>query len=258
MAVMLLTGCASGIGQHMAGVLAGHRLMLTDLNAETLPPDSENTRSRPLDVRDPTAWEAVISETVSHFGRLDVLMNIAGVIQPAYIADTTPAQIDLHVDVNIKGVMYGTWAVLGQMQKQGSGHIINMASLAALAPIPGIGVYSASKFAVRAFSLAAAVELRDKGISVSVVCPDAVQTPMLDLQRAYPEAVLTFSAPRILTVHDVEKALLLALEKRPLEITLPRYRGWLGKLAGALPGLALRLAPIFTRIGRGKQTRLQT
>ena len=78
----------------------------------------------------------------------------------------------------------------------GSGHIVNIASLASLVPSPGLALYSASKYAVRAFSLAAAEELREHGVAVTTVCPDAVRTAMLDKQLDYPEAALTFTAPR--------------------------------------------------------------
>src|SRR5205823_4569252 len=110
------------------------------------------------------------------------------------------------------------------------GHIINIASMAALAPIPGISLYSASKYAVRGFSLAAAQELRAHGVYVTVVCPDAVQTPMLDAQLAHDEAAATFSGPRLLTVEEVGRAIIgQGLARRPLEIYLPPSRGWLAR-----------------------------
>ena len=89
-------------------------------------------------------------------GRIDVLMNVAGIIAPGKVHEITADRMLSHLDVNARGVMLGTQAAARQMVRQGQGHIINIASLAGLAPIPGIAPYTASKFAVRGFSLAVA------------------------------------------------------------------------------------------------------
>ena len=107
---------------------------------------------------------------------------MAGVLRVERVEDLQPESVALQLDVNTKGVILGTQAAAKVMVGQGRGHIINIASMAALAPVPGISVYSASKFAVRGFSLAAAQELEDRGVQVTVVCPDAVDTPMVDYQ----------------------------------------------------------------------------
>jgi NAD(P)-dependent dehydrogenase (short-subunit alcohol dehydrogenase family) len=93
------------------------------------------------------------------------------------------------------------------------------ASPAAFAPVPGLSLYAASKFAVRGFSLAAAQELRRHGVFVTVVCPDAVRTPMLALQRDYPEAALTFSGPRTL---GVEAQITLRMTATKIAYTTPQ------------------------------------
>ncbi len=120
-------------------------------------------------------------------------------MRPGHTPELLDGDVELQIGVNLKGVIYGTREAARLMLRQPDlarrGHIVNIASLAALAPIPGLTVYSATKYAVRAFSLAAAEELRPLGIAVTVVCPDAVKTPMLDLQVGYEEAALTFTAP---------------------------------------------------------------
>jgi 3-oxoacyl-[acyl-carrier protein] reductase len=265
--VMILTGCASGIGRHLVDVLAqrGHYLIATDINLQALQAyavqagwNPERVLVHQLDVREAAAWEKIIKLAIDTWGCLDVLINSAAYLMPAYLADATPEHIDQHIDVNVKGLMYGTLAAAQAMIPQRHGHIINFASLAGMAPIPGIGLYSASKYAVRGFSLIAALELREKGIAVTTISPDAVQTPMLDLELQRDEAAITFTAPRILSVEDIGKIVLWVLEKKPLEIAVPRYRGWWAKIAGILPGLATRLHPIFNRQGRAKQQRERT
>jgi 3-oxoacyl-[acyl-carrier protein] reductase len=261
--VFLITGCASGIGRHLAErvVAAGHCLLATDVDAAALadvakqgdwPPTRVETLR--LDVCDPDAWREAIDRIVARWGRIDVLMNVAGVIQPGYVHEITADKMLCHLDVNARGTMLGTQAAARQMVQQRHGHIVNIASMAALAPVPGIAPYTASKFAVRGFTLAVAHELRPHGVSVSCVCPDAVQTPMLDLQMSHESAALTFSGKRYLTVEDVGRVIFdKVLPRRPLEVMIPRHRGWLAKLTSLLPGTAAWILPSLTRGGLQRQ-----
>lgn len=262
-----ITGCASGIGRHAADVLisAGHTVFATDLRIEPLRDFAEarawpeaRAHCRALDVRDPAAWEAAFAEAVQKMGAVDVLLNVAGFLKPAYTLDTSGVDVDMHFDVNTKGVVHGTRVAARHMVDRRRGHIVNIASLAALAPVPGLALYSASKYAVRAFSLAAAQELRRHGVYVSVVCPDAVRTPMLDLQLDSPEAELTFSAPRVLTPDDIVRALLDdVLPRRPLQLSIPRSRALLARLADLFPQTSLLLEPLIRRVGRSRQARMR-
>jgi NAD(P)-dependent dehydrogenase (short-subunit alcohol dehydrogenase family) len=204
---VLVTGCASGIGCDLAQVLlaAGHRVLATD---RVLPPLQQAARRwaaprvpeqlqlRALDVTDPLAWEAAVAAAQRCWGGLDVLVSVAGVLVPGWAHELTDDAVDLHLDVNVKGVVHGVRAVVPGMIAQGHGHIVNVASLAALAPVSGLALYCASKYAVRGYSLSVALELRPHGIAVTVVCPDPVQTPMLDVQRDVEAAAMTFSGPR--------------------------------------------------------------
>jgi len=263
----VLTGCASGIGQHLADVLVaqGHRVLATDINLAALEEyarargwPSERILIRWLDVRDPVAWAEILQEAVSAFGNVDVLMNVAGYLRPGWVHDGQPQEVHRHFDTNAKGVIFGTQAAARLMVQQRQGHIINIASMAALAPVPGIALYSASKFAVRAFSLAAAYELRPYGVYVTVVCPDAVQTPMFDLQKGYDEAVLTFSAPRLLKVEDVARVILKrVLPRKPLEVFVPARRGWLARFVDLFPTTSFVLVPLFRRRAQARQARLR-
>lgn len=216
--------------------------------------DPERVLVARLDVRDIANWQQVIDQTLARWGRIDVGLNVAGVLRAGYVSEFDPADIDFIVDINVKGVLLGSRLLTEQMVRQGSGHLINMASLAALSPVPGLSLYSASKFAVRAFTLAAAGELRSRGVRVSVVCPDLVDTNMLTQQIDRPEAALSFTGPRTLTVQDVERAVLHgALERNRVEIILPASRGWLSKLGNVFPGLTFRAADALLKKGRQKQ-----
>jgi 3-oxoacyl-[acyl-carrier protein] reductase len=248
----VISGCASGIGKHMALVLARapqqHNIVMLDINGEALRAVvrehglSEQSRIavEQHDVRDVAGWEQVVQRAVQRFGALDVMLNVAGYLKPGYIDALAPAEIDRQIDVNVKGVMYATQVGAQQMKRQGRGHIVNIASIAGLSHVPGLSVYCASKHAVRGFTLSVAHELAREGVAVSVICPDAVETPMLDLQVSYAEAAMTFGAGRGLTLAEVEAEVLDVLEKRPLERVIPvpgSGRGTMSKLANAFPEL---------------------
>lgn len=284
--VVLVTGAASGIGRQIAAALAarGDRVAAADIDeaalarAELGPGTSPGTSPGPspgetgtpgpgvlrlrLDVRDPDDWQRALDRTEAAYGPLDVLLNVAGVLRPGYLHTVTPADIALHLDVNVKGVALGLQAAAARMVARRRGHIVNVGSLASLAPVSGLGLYAASKFAVRGLSLAAAQDLQPHGVAVTLVMPDAVQTPMLDLQVDRPEAALTFSGGRSLTAAEVAQAVLRAIDtppgappgaRPPLEVALPAGRALLARLAGAFPGPMLLLAPLLARRGRARQ-----
>ena len=267
--VFVLTGCASGIGLHLANALIqrGHRVIATDVRLERLEQHAEDhqwpmdrVRLRRLDVCDPIHWGAVMLSSANEFGGLNVLLNIAGYLYSANVEFDKPMEVHKQVDINLKGVIFGTQAAARQMlaQEQQGGHIINIASVAGLGPVPGFSVYAATKSAVRSYSLSAAMELQSKGIAVTVVCPDTVDTPMLHGQIDNPQAALMFAAPKILTVTELENAILKkVLIDRPFEFHLPPARCRIARLANAFPSLAMRFVDGMMKRGRIKQSEMK-
>jgi len=261
--VIWLTGCASGVGLHLTGAFLqrGYRVVATDINIKELEHqanhqgwDRNNVLIIKLDVTSQDDWQSVYQEVIKRWGRIDKLLNIAGYLKPGFIHETDSNEIDRHIDINVKGLIIGSQLVAKHMVKNGHGHIINIASLAGLAPIPGIALYSTSKFAVRGFSLALAQELKSHGIQVTVICPDAIQTPMLDLQEDYDEAALTFSGPKALSVENIESAIFSnAIPNMPLEISLPWHRGVLAKFGNTFPKAAIALTKALSKQGRKAQ-----
>src|SRR5262245_5131665 len=176
--VFVVTGAASGMCKHMALALAGrgNKVLATDINEKGLSElgaTSGRLVTHPLDTTRADAWEKALDAAEKAFGPPDVLMNVAGVLKPGFIHELDERAIDFHIDINVKGVILGTRAAARRMVARGSGHIINFGSLASLAAVPGLCLYSASKFAVRGFSLAAAAELQRHGVAVTVLMPDA-------------------------------------------------------------------------------------
>jgi len=261
--VVFITGCASGVGLHLTERFAalGYRVVATDINSEQLKQhqkakgwNKESVWVRKLDVTKKAQWQSLWGDVIEKWGQVDIVCNVAGYLLPGNISETPFEQIDRHIDINVKGLMYGSKLASESMSKSGRGHIINIASLAGIAPIPGIAIYSASKFAVRGFTLALAQELKPKGVNVTVICPDAIETPMLTLQEDYDEAALTFSGSNTLTVEDIADAVFHdALQKKTLEVVIPGSRGMLAKLGGAFPKISFMMSEQLGKAGRKKQ-----
>jgi short-subunit dehydrogenase len=260
---VFITGAAGGLGRHLVGVWTrrGWRITATDLDATWLGVIARQdgwgreVRTAALDVVDAAAWERVWSESEAELGQVDIVVNNAGFLAPDWVIATTVADVDRHVDVNVKGVIHGSRVAARHMSARRGGHIVNIGSLASLAPVPGLSLYAASKFAVRGFTLSLAAEMQEHGVAVSLVMPDAIATPMLDVQKSRAEAELTFSGSRVLTPADVAVALDEVFARKPVELSVPPERGALAKVAALAPGLGFRLAPWLRRLGRKGQER---
>ena len=185
--IILITGASSGIGGATARVLAasGATVVLgarrTD-RLEHLAAEIErgggSARVRPLDVTRRDDMEAFANAALDAFGRIDVIVNNAGVMPLSPMASLKVDEWDRMVDVNIKGVLYGIAAVLPVMTAQGSGHIINIASIGGLHVTPTAAVYCATKFAVRAIS--DGLRQENDRIRVTCVCPGVVESELAD------------------------------------------------------------------------------
>src|SRR5699024_123551 len=131
------------------------------------------------------------------------------------------------LEVNALGTITGTLAAIDAMRGSGGGHVVNIASLAALGAVPGEGVYAASKHALTCFTLTAMADLRAakvKAIHISCICPDGIWTPMLRERLDDPGAALSFPG-RLMQPREVVEAIDEVLDKPRLVTALPRWRG---------------------------------
>lgn len=261
----IVTGAGGGIGKHLVEELLKYNInvVATDVEISSLRnylSSRSNVGSKLLvmkqDVRLEKDWNSIIKEIETKDWELYGLINCAAVLLPGYIKNIEIKDIDYHFDINTKGTILGCTIVSQYLKNNNkNGHLINIASLAGVAPIPGIALYSASKFAVRGFSIALGYELKADGISVTVICPDAVRTPMLDLQVSYEEASMTFSGST-LEPSDISKVIIKCLTDKSLEILIPTSRGILAKIGNFFPSFAYSLISPLKKKGRLKQKKI--
>jgi 3-oxoacyl-[acyl-carrier protein] reductase len=179
--VAVVTGAASGIGRATAVTLsdAGARLVLADVDedAQTAKMVGESTIV-PTDVSKQADVDALVQRAVDHFGAIDVMANIAGVLLYRSLLDTDEADLDRVLAVNLKGVIFGCQAALRVMGERGGGSIINMASAAIDQPGTRVAAYSISKAGVAMTTRIAALDGGPLGVRVNGVAPGFVITPM--------------------------------------------------------------------------------
>jgi len=185
--VVLITGASSGIGEATARRLAaaGHRVALgarrTDrlaVLAKEIEASGSSALAHELDVTDLGSVQAFVAAARDRFGRVDVLVNNAGVMPLSPLAALRVDEWNQMIDVNLRGVLHGIAAVLPIMQEQRSGHIVNIASVSGLRVDPASAVYSATKFAVRALSEGLRQESRD--VRVTVVNPGLTRSELAE------------------------------------------------------------------------------
>jgi 3alpha(or 20beta)-hydroxysteroid dehydrogenase len=180
--VAFVTGGARGMGAaHVRLFLEeGARVVFGDVLEEEGRALAEETGAVfvPHDVTSPAEWERAVGTAVETHGRLDVLVNNAGILKFRYIADMSPEEFDQVIAVNLKGTWLGVRAATGPMREAGGGSIVNISSIEGFVGAAGLSAYAASKFGIRGVTKAAARELAQYGIRVNSVHPGAVATPM--------------------------------------------------------------------------------
>jgi NADP-dependent 3-hydroxy acid dehydrogenase YdfG len=210
--VALVTGAGRGIGRAIALAFAaeGASVALAARSRADLASVAGEIRERdgralavPTDVTQDGAVEALVEQTLSDLGRLDVLVTSAGTAAFGAVADSKPTDWDTMLALNLRAVMVCCRAVLPAMLRQRSGTILNVGSIASKRALPGSAVYTATKTAVDAFSRVLAEELRPHGVRVGVLVAGAVDTPLWDSLGSSPPR------DKMLRPEDVARAALL-------------------------------------------------
>ncbi len=194
---VLITGAAQGIGKCMAEMIAarGGQLILCDINQERLEETAQLLRGRgarvwakPLDISDREAVYRCAREVQDETGGVDVLINNAGIVFTGEILDLPDEKHHSQVEVNLMGTLWMLKAFVPPMVARDQGHIVNVASSAGLLAMPGMGMYSATKFALVGLNEALRVELanRHSHIKTTLICPYIINTGMFEGMRTPP------------------------------------------------------------------------
>ncbi len=191
---VVITGAGSGIGRGLASLLAkkGADLALVDLSIESLnetvnglSDKASSVRCYPLDVSDKDAVYALADKVYNDFGRVDVVINNAGVALSETVEDMSYEDFEWVMNINFWGVVYGTKAFLPYLKRSSEAYVVNISSIFGLISLPTQSAYNASKFAVKGFTEALRLEL--KGSTVSPICvhPGGIKTNIAKSARFY-------------------------------------------------------------------------
>jgi NADP-dependent 3-hydroxy acid dehydrogenase YdfG len=187
--VVIITGASSGMGEaaakHLSGlgatvVLGARRADRIEKLAKEIHANGGNALAVMVDVTQREQVKGLVEKAVGQFGRVDVILNNAGIMPLSTMDSLHVDEWDKMIDVNIKGVLNGIAAVLPYMKEQKSGQIINTSSVAGHKVFNGSAVYSATKYAVRALTEGLRMEVKAYNIRTTIVCPGAVKTELLE------------------------------------------------------------------------------
>ena len=187
--VVVITGASSGMGEAAAKhlstlgatvVLGARRTDRIEKLAKEINDNGGKALAIAVDVTQREQVKSLVDTTVAEFGRVDVILNNAGIMPLSLVESLHVDEWDNMIDVNLKGVLNGIAAVLPYMKEQKSGQIINTSSVAGHKVFSGSAVYSATKFAVRALTEGLRMEVKPYNIRTTIVCPGAVKTELLE------------------------------------------------------------------------------
>jgi uncharacterized protein len=226
--VVLITGASSGIGRCLALDLAARGAIIVGCGRslerlEAL--STELQRSSPkstvikCDVAQLDQVRAMVTNILSEFGKIDILINNAGVGMRKPFVETSISTIEEIIRINYLGTVYCTYEVLPSMIARRSGHIVNISSVAGKIGTLNVAGYCASKFAINGLSESLYHELAPLGINVSVICPGPVRT---DFNKAFADMPPKSPASLVISPEFVSAAVIKAIEGKRFEVVLPR------------------------------------
>ncbi|MBN2158567.1 MAG: SDR family oxidoreductase [Spirochaetes bacterium] len=239
---VLITGAATGIGRLMALMLADEKaeLALADINSEKLETARKDCSSKGAaaraylcDISDKNDIDGLARNVIRDFGRVDILINNAGMVKGKYVHEYEFDEIKKTMEVNFIGGAYLTRLMLPDMMKRNDGHIVNVASAMGLTPMPRMGEYVASKFAIVGFTDTLRMEMKKRGctgVKILCVCPAGIDTGMFP---GYKAPLLT----PLLRPETVARETLAAIRKNKKQLKIPLIVKFIPLLRTLPPGV---------------------
>lgn len=257
--VAVVTGGARGIGRAIGVRLVecGYRVVLTDVDPAVAGTAEQIGAVAGLehDVRDEAAHQRVAQEA-ARFGEVRVWVNNAGVGDDGGLEELSGEAVRRLVEVNLLGTVWGMRAALRAFADDGTGDVVNIASLSGFGPVPGLSVYGATKAAV--LSLTASVQAETPpGVRLHALCPDGVDTDLVSaMDPAGLATALNHSGGGLLHPERVASEAVALLGARRVVRTVPGWRGAVARASGLAPSVFVHALPIVVRLGRLGQRRV--
>ncbi|MBA2664508.1 MAG: SDR family NAD(P)-dependent oxidoreductase [Bradymonadaceae bacterium] len=257
---VLITGASLGVGRATAHAFhaAGANVALIARRAGPLEEAAAGLKRAlilPADVCDANAMRDALATTVEHFGGLDGVVNNAGAHFRGPLEERSVDEIATMVDVNLRAPLVLTCMALPYLRESSAGFVVNVASLAGKVPLDRAATYSATKFGLRAFTYAMAQELKDSGITVSVVSPGPIDTSFIMDELDEVEDIV-FSQ-KMCSADDVAAMILACARDGKVEREFPALGGLLATVGYLFPGIRQRLKPYLSEKGRKAKQRLR-
>jgi short-subunit dehydrogenase len=234
--IAIITGASSGIGWSLARELARQHCQIgliarrkdqLDKLADEIRQAGGTAAVASADVADREQTQTAVEELRDRLGPVDLLVANAGVGAPTLLDPLNIADVEKMIQVNLMGVIYSIAAVLPEMLQRQRGHLAAVSSLAAYKGLPGESGYCASKAAVNAYMEGLRIQLRDKGIAVTTICPGFVKTPMTEIND--------FKMPWLMDADEAARRIVRALRRRRKVYNFPWQMTLLMKLTRWLP-----------------------
>ena len=232
--IVAITGGARGIGKATAAALIaqGARVAIGDIDSTLVTQSAaelgSGTVGLPLDVTDRASFQTFLTEVESRLGPLDVLINNAGIMPVGPFVSESDATADRMIDINLRGVIFGSKLALERFLPRGRGHLVNVASVAGKGGFPGGATYCATKHAVVGLSEAIRAEVRKTDIDVSIVMPVGVNTELYS-------GIGTARTIGLAEPEDVAAAIVEALQTGRVDVFVPKRLGGMFRSLNLLP-----------------------
>jgi len=262
MKIFFINGACGGVGLATVKAFhqAGYQIWASDVNQSALDELTEqypNLKSSCIDVNDKQQLQQLCDE-IAAAPQIDVAHVNAGIVRPNEVVNSTPLDIDLQLDVNLRSALHINRALAIKMKSQQSGHIVNTVSMGALISLPCSAVYCATKAALRSFLTAMHAELKPYGISVSGIYPSGIHTPMLQYEALNHGSPLNFlnmpvSAEKV--ANTAIKSAGKTWGSKKLEYYLPYSDSISSRIINAFPWLLHKIYPLFSYLGEKGRAR---